>query len=114
MQVLATTFSGGAQVAADRLREVPTEFWVKIGLGVVVIIATVILLRKIAKVNKAFLAVGICLFLSIVGFNWIYERSEPTWATPAVSWLAGFFPSKGKVEAKAGPTPPVMAKKPKG
>ena len=82
------------------MRKIPTEFWVKIGLGIVVIVAVVILLRKIAKVNKVFLGVGVFLFLSIVGFNWIYERNEPAWATPAIQWLAGFFPSKGKVEQK--------------
>jgi hypothetical protein len=82
---------------ADKLRQIPTEFWWKVGLGLAVVLGTVILLRKIAKVNKVFLGVGVFLFATIVGFNWIYERNEPKWATPAVQFLAGFLPSKGTV-----------------
>jgi hypothetical protein len=32
----------------------------------------------------------------VVGFQWIYERNEPKWATPVVEKLANFFPSKGQ------------------
>ena len=100
MHTLAAALITGQQAAAEKLQQIPTEFWVKIGLGILVIVVTVILLRKIAKANKLMLTVGVFLVVTIVGFNWIYERNEPTWATPAIQWLAGFFPSKGKVEAK--------------
>jgi hypothetical protein len=85
---------------ADRLKQIPTEFWVKAGLGVAGLIVAVILLRKLAKTNKVVLSIVAAVALSIVGFNWIYERNEPAWATPVVNWLAGFLPSKGKVEQK--------------
>jgi hypothetical protein len=87
--------------AADKLRQIPVEFWWRIGVGIAVVLGVVILLRKIAKVNKVFLGVGAFLFATIVGFNWIYERNEPTWATPTVQWLAEFFPSKGTVGSHA-------------
>ena len=87
---------------AEKLHQIPMEFWVRIGLGVVALIAVVLVLRKIAHVNKLFLGVGVMLFATIVGFNWIYERNEPKWATPTVQWLGGFLPSKGKVEVKGG------------
>jgi hypothetical protein len=96
-------FAATTPTAAEKLRQIPMEFWTKVGIGILVIIAAVILLRKIAKVNKVILGVGVFLVVSIIGFNWIYERNEPTWATPAVQWLAGFFPSKGKVEKKPQP-----------
>lgn len=86
--------------AVERLRQIPTEFWVKMGLGILAIIVLVVVLRKIAHVNKLFLGVGVFLFATIVGFNWIYERNEPGWATPAVRWIANYFPTKGKVESK--------------
>lgn len=86
--------------AADTLREIPTEFWWKMGLGIGGVIAAVIILRKVLKMNKVMLIVGGLLAATIIGFNWIYERNEPGWATPAVQWLAGFFPTKGKVPAK--------------
>jgi hypothetical protein len=46
--------------------------------------------------NKVVLGVIVAVGLSFVGFSWIYERNEPDWATPVVSRLADFFPSKGK------------------
>ena len=90
--------TAASQTAADKLRQIPLEFWWKMGLGVVALFVAVLLLRKLAKVNKVVLAVGVLIVTSMVGFNWIYERNEPSWASPAVQWLSGFFPSKGKVE----------------
>jgi hypothetical protein len=91
MLVIAAT----TNTAAERLGQIPMEFWVRIGLAVLVLAGTVIVLRKVAKVNRVVLTVIVGLLVSIVGFNWIYERNEPPWATPAVGWLAGFLPTKG-------------------
>ena len=52
---------------ADKLREIPTEFWLKMGVGVLIIIGVVLLLRKIAKVNKVMLGVGVLLAVTIIG-----------------------------------------------
>ena len=92
MSLLAAA-TAAQPAALEKLKQIPTEFWVRIGLGMLAIVAVVIFLRKIAKV---LLAVGVAVGLTIVGFNWIYERNEPPWATPAVQWLAGFFPTKGR------------------
>lgn len=85
---------------AARLSQIPVEFWVRLGLAVLVLAGAVIVLRKLAKVNKVVLTVIVGLLVSIVGFNWVYERNEPPWATPAVSWLAGFLPTKGMYAGK--------------
>jgi hypothetical protein len=92
MQILAATVS-----LSDRLREIPPDFWIKIAIGIAALVATVIFLRKVAQVNKVMLSVGLLLATTIIGFNWIYERNEPRWATPAVRFLAPFFPAKGAV-----------------
>ena len=84
---------------AERFSQIPMDFWIRLGLGVVMIVAVVFVLRKVAKLNKVLLAVIVGVGLTIVGFNWIYQRNEPAWATPAVQWLAGFFPSKGRAQA---------------
>ncbi len=81
---------------ADRLQQIPTEFWWKIGVGVLALVALIIVLRKVAKMNKVILAIVVALVTSIIGFNWIYERNEPAWATPVISRLAEFLPSKGR------------------
>lgn len=95
MYLAATT---EASTALQRLGQVPTDFWIKMAIGVVAIVAVVIVLRKLAQMNKVILAVVAGLAVSVLGFSWIYERNEPNWATPAVSFLADFFPSKGRVE----------------
>ena len=85
----------------DKLKAIPPDFWGKLGLGVLIVIALVIFLRKVAKMNKVVLAVVMFLVVVIGGFNWVYERNEPAWATPAVNFLSGFLPSKGSYAKEA-------------
>ena len=101
MQLLAV-----ATTTADRLREIPGDFWLKLLLAVAALIAVIIFLRKVAKMNKVVLTVGVLFTVTMAGFNWIYERNEPKWATPAVNWLSGFFPSKGAYATKQQTPPP--------
>ena len=96
MSLLAVTAAAKVPATAlDRLKEIPVEFWMRLGLAVFVVIALVFFLRKVAKMNKVVLAVVTFLIVTVVGFNWIYERTEPEWATPVVNFLGGFFPTKG-------------------
>lgn len=78
----------------SRLQDIPPGFWMKLGACVLGLIVVVIVLRKVARMNKLLLGLTVALVVSFVGFSWIYERNEPAWATPAVQWLSGFFPSK--------------------
>lgn len=89
-----------ATTTADRLRQIPTEFWLKAGGAVLGLILLIVVLRKLAKVNKVVLGAIVFIVLTVVGFNWIYERNEPAWATPVVSWLAEFLPSKSTYPSK--------------
>ena len=91
--------------ALDKLKQVPTAFWIKVGLAVLAVIVVVVVLRKLAQMNKVVLTVAVLIVLSVVGFSWIYNRNEPAWATPVVEKLAGFFPSKGSYATKQQ-TPP--------
>lgn len=92
--------AASAPTALDKLKQIPPAFWLKVGIAVVAIVVAVILLRKIAQMNKVVLTVIVLIVVSTVGFNWIYQRNEPAWATPVVEKLAGFFPSKGSYAAK--------------
>jgi FtsH-binding integral membrane protein len=89
MLLLATT-------TMEKLQRVPAQFWLKAGLAIVLFIAGVILIKKIAGMNKAVLGAIVFVLFTVVGFQWIYERNEPKWATPVVEKLANFFPSKGQ------------------
>lgn len=98
MLVLAATTAlkpAAAATTLEKLKAIPLEFWMRLGLAVLVVIAQVFFLRKVAKMNKVVLAVVTFLIVTVGGFNWVYERSEPAWATPVVSFLADFFPTKG-------------------
>ena len=110
MHLLAT-----AMTTAEKLREIPPDFWWKLLLVIAAFVVGIIFLRKVAKMNKVLLTVVALFALAMGGFNWIYERNEPAWATPVVSWLGGFFPSKGAYATKQQSAPsasaPVTAKR---
>ena len=80
--------------AATSLRDLPSDFWMRLGIGIIGLIIAVTVARKLAQMNKVVLGVVIFVAATILGFNWIYERNEPSWATPVVQWLAEFFPTK--------------------
>jgi hypothetical protein len=79
----------------DKLKDIPTDVWVKLALAVLGLVIVIIVLRKIAQVNKLVLVVVVLVTLSFMGFSWIYERNEPKFLTPVVEKIAPFFPSKG-------------------
>jgi hypothetical protein len=106
---LAVITTSNRATVLERLKEIPADFWLRAGVAVVALVALVIVLRKVAKMNKVVLAAVVFLVSTVVGFNWIYERNEPAWATPVIGFLATFMPTKGPV-AKTTP-PPVAAKR---
>ena len=91
--------------ALDKLKHIPPAFWWKMGLAIAIFVAAIILLRKVARMNKVVLTIIVLIVLSTIGFNWIYQRNEPAWATPVVEKLAGFFPSKGAYANKQTQNP---------
>ena len=103
MRFLASlTQAPGPSGALERLKAVPTEFWMRLGIGVAAFLAVIFIIRKLASMNKVVLAAVTFIVLTFVGFNWIYERGEPAWATPVVNFLAGFLPSKGPHPKNSG------------
>jgi apolipoprotein N-acyltransferase len=97
----------------DKLKKVPPDFWWKLGLVIAALVVAVLILRKVAGMNKMVLAIIIFVVVTIIGFNWIYERNEPAFLTPIVNKIAPFFPSKGSYNAKQAtqPLPPTPPKK---
>ncbi|MBS0632114.1 MAG: hypothetical protein JSS11_09390 [Verrucomicrobia bacterium] len=98
--------AAAAPTALDKLKQIPPAFWMKVGIAVLALVVAVIVVRKLAGTNKVILAVVGLIILSAIGFNWIYERSEPAWATPVVEKLAGFFPTKGTQNKNHDPAKP--------
>ena len=94
-----------ATTTAEKLRGIPADFWLKALLAIAAFVVAILVLRKIAQMNKVVLAGVAVVVVTMVGFNWIFERNEPSWATPAVTWIGGFFPSKGSYTAKQQQAP---------
>lgn len=102
----------------EKLKHIPPEFWWKLGLVVLGIVVAVIVLRKLAGMNKVVMAIVVFVVVTVVGFNWIYERNEPAFLTPVIDKVAPFLPSKGSYNAKQATSPalappPPPAKPPK-
>ena len=89
-----------AATALDKVQQVPTSFWIKCAIGVVGFMVAVIVLRKLAAVNKVILIAVIFVAVVVMGFKWIYERDEPAFLTPIVERIAPFFPTKGAYVVK--------------
>lgn len=89
----------------DKLQTVPKSVWLKLGAVVLALIILIIVLRKIAKMNKLVLTIIVLFVISMVGFNWVYERNEPAILTPVVDKIAPFFPSKDSYGTKQTKNP---------
>ena len=87
-----------AASALETAQNIPPATWLKLGIGVAAFVIAVIVLRKIAQMNKVVLGVVVFVVLSIMFFSWVYNRNEPKWMTPLIDKIAPFFPSAGHVE----------------
>ena len=94
-----------AVTTLDKLKQVPTAFWWKVGGAVLAIIVIVFILQKVAQMNKVVLAIIVLVVFTVVGVNWIYDRNEPAFMTPIIDKIAPFLPSKGSYDAKQQATP---------
>ena len=82
-----------AATTLEKIHEVPRQVWLNIGLGVLLFVAAVLVLRAVAQMNKIILCILVCVVLTVVGFNWVYSRNEPAFLTPVIDKIAPFFPS---------------------
>lgn len=89
-----------AVTALEKLKQVPADFWIKAGLGIAAFFVAVIVIQKVAHVNKMVLGAVVFVTCGVLFFSWIYERNEPEFMTPIISAVAPFFPSKGAYQTK--------------
>ena len=94
-----------AVTAVEKLKTLPPDVWLKIGIGVAVFVAAIFLFRKVMKMNKIIGGIIAFVVCSVVFFSWVYNRNEPKFLTPIVEKIAPFFPSAGAYNAKQA-TPP--------
>lgn len=94
-----------AASAIDTLKTLPPDTWMKIGIAVASLIIAVVVLRKLAGVNKIIMGVAIFVVVTVVFFSWIYNRNEPKFMTPIVEKLAPLFPAAGSYGSKQNSKP---------
>ena len=98
-------FAAATATTLDKLKTIPPQFWWKLGLAIAALIVVVVVLQKVAGMNKMVLGIIAFVVVTIIGFNWIYERNEPAFLTPIVDKIAGFFPAKNSYGAKQATMP---------
>jgi MFS superfamily sulfate permease-like transporter len=94
-----------AVTAVEKLKTLPPDIWLKIGIGVAVFIAAIFLFRRIMKMNKIIGGIIVFVVGTVVFFSWVYNRNEPKFLTPIVEKIAPFFPSAGAYNAKQATSP---------
>jgi amino acid transporter len=88
----------------DKLKTVPAKDWWIFAGCVVGFFVGVFVLKRLLRVNKIFLILGVFVVSMFVSVSWIYNRNEPAFLTPFVDQLAQFLPTKdayAKSENKA-------------
>jgi len=89
-----------AQSALDKMKTLPPDVWLKIGIVIFAIIVVVFIARRLVKMNKIIGSIILAVVGSIVFFSWVYNRNEPKFLTPIVEKIAPFFPTAGAYNAK--------------
>lgn len=94
-----------AQSAVDKMKTLPPDVWLKIGIVIFAFIVAVFIFRRIVKMNKIIGSIIIVVVGSIIFFSWVYNRNEPKFLTPIVEKIAPFFPTAGAYNAKQQKAP---------
>ncbi len=89
-----------AVTALEKLKNQPSEVWLKVGIAVLAVLVVIFVVRRILQMNKVIAGVLIFVVGVVVFFSWVYNRNEPKFLTPIVHLVAPFFPSAGSYATK--------------
>ena len=82
----------------DKLKRVPPDTWINLGICVLAVVVIVRLWRGLKKINHYAPWIAAMVAGSIIMCYWVYERTEPQFLTPVVEKLTLFLPTKAKHE----------------
>lgn len=94
-----------AVTAMEQLKTLPPVIWLKIGIGIAAFVISILVFRRVMKMNKIIASIIAFVVFTVVFFSWVYNRNEPKFLTPLVERIAPFFPSAGSYASKQGTTP---------
>lgn len=83
-----------AASALEKAAQLPKSFWVNVVMAIAGLIIGVLLFQHAARMSKLSLSLIIFLLITVVGFQWIFERNEPRFLSPTIDQIAPYFPSK--------------------
>jgi amino acid transporter len=83
-----------AVTTIEKLKAVPPKFWWIFAGCVVGFFLGVYVLKRLLRVNKIFLILGVFVVVMFTSVSWIYNRNEPAFLTPYIDQIAVFFPTK--------------------
>jgi len=103
-----------AVTTIDKLKSVPPKYWWIFAGGILGFFVCVFVLKRLLRINKVFLFVGIFVVCGFTFISWVYNRNEPAILTPFVDQLAQFLPTKNAyAQSENHPvTPPDQQKTP--
>ena len=82
----------------DRVRVIPGQVWLNLGICVVALIVLVRVWRGLKQFNEFAPHFATAFACFMILFFWVYHRSEPRFLTPVVEKLTYFFPTRSKSE----------------
>ena len=94
-----------AETALEKLKTLPPDVWLKIVIIVGGFIISILVFRRVMKMNKVIAGIVVFVVSTVVFFSWVYNRSEPKFLSPLVDRIAPFFPSAGAYNAKQQTAP---------
>ena len=77
----------------DSVAEVPppADFWLRLALIFAVVLAVLWVLRAVHRFSKTLYWLLLGFLVSGFGYNWVWKRGEPPWATPVVERVASWM-----------------------
>lgn len=85
--------------ALDKLRQIPLQFWINLGLCALALIIVVRFWRALREINSFMPWLATMIAGVMILSYWTYNRNEPRFLTPLVDKLTLVLPTKAKHEA---------------
>jgi di/tricarboxylate transporter len=78
----------------DKLKAIPSETWISIAIGILVIFVLVRIWKSLREVNEFVPWIVLITVGGAVVLYWTYERKEPKILTPIINELAKILPTR--------------------
>lgn len=92
------TFLAAQTSTWEKLKKIPSESWINLGLFILAVVLVVRLWRTMRRINEFVPWIASVVASAMILSYWTYNRTEPRFLTPVVEKLTVFLPTKSKHE----------------